>query len=181
MRHFGALPQKSACFWLRHSPLWLTLSSVHFPVFICFPSSKVLSISLRWCLPISWCFYICGFVPSPPLIFFYHLEGKGNKCVFHMLYLLGRYLPALHCNILWAYACTASVRPPVHLGCSRAHPVLPTILPTILPTFKCFESFSIDASVWVPELFSETEICRLGILRPLLRGKHFMDHHPFLL
>lgn len=144
-----------------------------FPVFICFPSSKVLSISLRWCLPISWCFYICGFVPSPPLIFFYHLEGKGNKCVFHMPYLLGSYLPALHWNILCAYAYIATGRPLVHLGFSPAHP--------ILLIFKCFESFSIDASVWVPELFSETEICRVGILRPLLRGKHFMDHHPFLL
>lgn len=64
-----------------------SFSSVH--LFSIFP--KVLLLSLRWCVSISCCLYVCGFVPSPPPILFYRLEGKGNKMC--LLYLIGKLLP----------------------------------------------------------------------------------------
>lgn len=52
---------------------WLS----HFPLFIPFPSSTVLSPSLRQSLPVSCCLYSCVFVPLSPDPFCY-LEGGGK-------------------------------------------------------------------------------------------------------
>lgn len=83
---------------------------------------------------------------------------------------LGSYFPALHWSILCPH--TASVRPPVHLGVSRAHPVFPTNGQMFWILFYwCF-------SLGTRAVFKDIDICRLGILRPLSMGNDFMDHRP---
>lgn len=89
MSRFRVLHHESACFWLRHSRMWLRLcldDSNHFTLFMfsIFQSfvekkiHKLLLISLR-CLPVSHCLHICRYdFPSNP---FLSLRGKGNKCV----------------------------------------------------------------------------------------------------